>query len=76
MWQHKNGIFEGFSKQYHCNRLVYLEGYSEVQSAIAREKQIKGWTRAKKIALIEQQNPKWDDLSEAWGKPMKMHEER
>lgn len=67
VWQHKNGTFEGFTKKYKCNRLVYFERYDQVQSAIGREKQIKGWTRAKKIALIESMNPRWRDLSEHWG---------
>jgi putative endonuclease len=47
-------------------RLVYFEETGEVQAAIAREKQLKGWTRAKKLALIEQANPGWVDLSAAW----------
>jgi len=67
VWQHKNGTFEGFPKKYKCNRLVYFGRYDQVQSAIGREKQIKGWTRAKKIALIESMNPRWQDLSEHWG---------
>jgi putative endonuclease len=67
VWQHKNGTFEGFTKKYKCNRLVFFERYDQVQSAIGREKQIKGWTRAKKLALIESMNPRWQDLSEHWG---------
>jgi putative endonuclease len=70
--QHKEGRFEGYSKRYNCNRLVWFEKHSYVQNAIAREKQLKGWSRAKKIALIEQENPAWVDLSEGWGLPMKM----
>ncbi len=73
MEEHRNGVFEGFSKRYHCNRLVYLESWHYVQRAIAREKEIKGWLRAKKIALIESQNPTWADLSENWGKPIKLY---
>ena len=73
--KHKNGTYEGFSKRYKCNRLVWLERYGDPQGAIAREKQLKGWTRAKKIAAIERQNPAWVDLSEAWGKPMKLYGE-
>ena len=72
VWQHKNGVFEGYSKKYNCNRLVWFERYPFVQSAIAREKQLKGWSRAKKIALIERENPAWVDLSEEWGRPVKM----
>ena len=72
IWQHKNGEFEGYSKKYNCNRLVWFERCPFVQNAIAREKQLKGWTRVKKIALIERENPTWVDLSEEWGKPVKM----
>ena len=66
--QHKNGTYNGFSKKYHCHRLVYYESYDYIQAAIGREKQLKGWTRAKKIALIESINPRWKDLSEPWGR--------
>src|SRR6185437_3236637 len=52
--QHKRGEIEGFAAKYHCNRLVWYEGYDDVRKAIDREKQLKGWTRAKKIALIGQ----------------------
>jgi putative endonuclease len=75
VWQHKNGVFEGYSKKYNCNRLVWFERFPFVQDAIAREKQLKGWSRVKKIALIERENPAWVDLSEEWGKPVKMFEE-
>jgi len=66
--QHKDGTFEGYSKKYNCNRLVWFERHPYVNDAIAREKQLKGWSRKKKIALIESKNPTWDDLSENWGK--------
>ena len=72
MEQHKQGRFEGYSKKYNCNRLVWLERHPFVQDAIAREKQLKGWSRAKKTWLIERENPAWVDLSEEWGKPVKM----
>lgn len=68
--QHKAGKIEGFSKKYHCNRLVYYETYDNVHKAISREKQLKGWSRAKKIALIESKNPRWADLAENWGREM------
>jgi putative endonuclease len=68
--QHKAGEIEGFSKKYHCNRLVYYETYDNVLNAINREKQLKGWSRAKKIALIESKNPRWKDLAENWGREM------
>ena len=53
---------KGFTGRYHVDSLVYVEMTSDVNAAIAREKQIKGWTRTKKIALIERRNPKWIDL--------------
>ena len=68
--QHKRGEIEGFASKYHCDRLVYYERYQHVQKAIAREKQLKGWSRAKKIALIESRNPRWEDLAEKWGAEM------
>jgi putative endonuclease len=68
--QHKSGEIEGFASKYHCDRLVYYESFDEVNKAIGREKQLKGWTRAKKIALIESQNPRWADLAEKLGAPM------
>jgi putative endonuclease len=55
--QHKSGEIEGFASRYHCDRLVYYEGFDDVHRAIGREKQLKGWARAKKIALIESKNP-------------------
>ena len=67
---HKLENIEGFSKKYRCNRLVYFEEYTHVLSAIAREKQLKGWRRSKKITLIEKMNPHWLDLAEHWGKEM------
>jgi len=62
--EHKSGEFDGFASKYHCNRLVYLEGFDDVRNAIDREKQLKGWRREKKIALIEARNPRWQDLAE------------
>src|ERR1700728_1986782 len=69
--QHKQKLFEGFSADYNCNRLVYYERYESPSRAIAREKQLKGWSRAKKLALIKKMNPTWADLSEEWGQPIK-----
>jgi putative endonuclease len=66
--QHKYDSIEGFTKKYQVHRLVYYESYQEVQVAIAREKQVKRWRREKKIALIEKMNPRWQDLSENWGR--------
>ena len=66
IWQHKQKFIPGFTKKYNINKLVYYELTESITSAIAREKQIKGWVRVKKIALIESQNPEWKDLSENW----------
>ena len=66
VYEHKYNLIEGFTKKYNVTRLVYFEETGDVQSAIAREKEIKKWRRSKKIALIESLNPKWQDLSEEW----------
>jgi putative endonuclease len=58
--EHKRGEIEGFASKYHCDRLVYYEKFDDVHKAIGREKQLKGWRRARKIALIESVNPRWD----------------
>ena len=68
--EHKRGEVEGFAAKYHCDRLVYYEGSDDVHKAIGREKQLKGWRREKKIALIEATNPRWEDLAEKWGAQM------
>jgi putative endonuclease len=70
MKEHKGGEFEGFASKYHCDRLVYFESFDDVLIAIGREKQLKGWVRRKKIALIESVNPRWQDLAEKWGTRM------
>ena len=62
VWEHKNKAAEGFTKKYNINKLVYFEQTENIDSALAREKQLKGWTRKKKIALIEKENPEWRDL--------------
>ena len=66
--EHKTGALEGFTNKYKCHYLVHFERYDNVFHAIGREKQLKGWTRAKKIALIESSNPRWQDRSEHWGR--------
>ena len=66
VYEHKNKLIEGFTKKYNITKLAYYEMTNDVQSAIEREKQIKGWLRRKKIDLIEAMNPKWTDLSEEW----------
>ena len=65
--EHKRSLAVGFTKKYKVTRLVYYEATSDIQSAIRREKEIKGWLRRKKIALIASMNPYWRDLSEAFG---------
>ncbi len=66
VWEHKNHALAGFTDKYNVDRLVYFEAGASVIEAIAREKQIKGWRRSKKVALIESVNPTWRDLSEGW----------
>jgi len=64
IFQHRSGEIDGFTKKYKCNRLVYYEQYDDVYVAKRRERQLKGWRREKKIALIEKMNPRWEDLAE------------
>jgi putative endonuclease len=64
--EHRTGAYSGFTAAYRCHRLVWFEAYVTVTLAITREKQLKAWTRAKKIALIERDNPTWADLSWEW----------
>jgi len=61
-WQHREGVVAGFTKKYGCKRLVWFEFHATMEYAIAREKQLKGGSRAKKVALIESMNPDWRDL--------------
>ncbi len=72
VWQHKNHVHEGFTDRYNCDRLVYYERFTTPQAGINREKQLKGWKRIRKLALIVTQNPEWRDLSDDWGKPAKL----
>ena len=64
--EHRAGAANSFTSRYKIDRLIYFEETSDVRDAIAREKQIKGWTRKRKIELIVALNPKWRDLSEDW----------
>jgi putative endonuclease len=66
VFQHKEKLIEGFTKKYGIHRLLHFESFDDVHRAMARETQLKGWTRAKKIALIEKTNPRWKDLSADW----------
>jgi putative endonuclease len=68
--EHKHAEIEGFASKYGCDRLVYYESFDDVHKAIGREKQLKGWSRAKKIALIESKNLRWEDFAEKWGAQM------
>jgi putative endonuclease len=70
MLEHKSGEIEGFASKYHCHGLVYYESFDNILKAISREKQLKGWRRSKKIALIESFNPRWEDLAEHTGQQM------
>jgi len=63
-YEHKNRLVPGFTKIYGCKRLIYYETHESMENAITREKQIKSGSRDKKLALIENMNPKWDDLYE------------
>ena len=69
---HKAAEIKGFTQQYKVNRLVYFEVFQYVGNAIRREKEIKHWIRARRVALIERDNPTWDDLAADWGKPIEL----
>lgn len=66
VYEHKEKLIPGFTAKYNINKLIYYEIFNDINSAIAREKQLKGWLRKKKIDLIESINPEWKDLSEEW----------
>jgi len=62
IWQHREGVADGFTKKHDCKTLVFYEVFDRIEDAIAREKQLKAWQRDWKINLIERDNPHWDDL--------------
>ena len=64
--EHKQKLLDGFTKKYNIDMLAYYEETGDIEAAISREKQVKGWRRSKKIELIESMNPEWRDLSEGW----------
>ena len=64
IYEHKNKLVEGFTNRYNVYKLVYVEEYSDINDALAREKQLKRWVRSKKNALVETINPNWDDMGE------------
>ena len=66
LYEHKSGQINGFTQKYHIHKLVYFEKYTEINYAIAREKQLKNWVRSKKNRLIETQNPSWNDWGETF----------
>ena len=66
LYEHRNHLVDGFTKKYNVHKLVYYEYTNDVYSALEREKQLKGWTRAKKNALVAKANPTWKDLSLEW----------
>ncbi|HZZ16207.1 MAG TPA: GIY-YIG nuclease family protein [Candidatus Sulfotelmatobacter sp.] len=66
VWQHKGKLIPGFTSRYNLTQLIYYECFFYPDAAIAREKEIKGWRRSKKINLIESMNPHWHDLAETW----------
>ncbi len=68
--QQKTKEVQGFASQYGCDRLVHIEEFAHISSAIDRERELKGWRRSKKISLIEANNPDWQDLAANWGKRM------
>lgn len=68
IYQHKNALVEGFTKKYNVDKLVYFETHEDIKVAIAREKQLKGWSRKKKVFLIEKENKAWRDLAFDWNK--------
>jgi putative endonuclease len=66
VWQHKRKVNPGFTSRYNLTRLVYYEAFAYPDAAIAREKEIKGWRREKRLRLIHAMNPQWPDLAERW----------
>ena len=72
--EHKAGRADSFTRRYRIHRLVYYERFQYINNAVARETELKGWLRARKIALIESTNPVWADLSEEFGTAIKFEE--
>ncbi len=66
IYEHRNKLIPGFTSKYNVHKLVYFEETNDINAALAREKEIKGWRREKKNRLVEQTNPSWADLSEGW----------
>ena len=70
VYEHRHKLIDGFTKRYNVSKLVYYESTNDIRSAIAREKQIKGWLRSKKVALVESMNPQWKDLADGVEEPV------
>ena len=66
VWEHRSGAVAGFTRRYGVDKLVHYEACVDPAGAISREKQIKGWARVKKVAMIESLNPTWNDLAKPW----------
>lgn len=66
IYQHKTKVYKGFASRYNCEKLIYFEAFNTISEAIEREKQIKKYKRIKKIALVDKDNPEWNDLSDGW----------
>ena len=73
--EHKAGLIPGFTQKYNCKKLVYFEPFSDIEQAIAREKQLKGWVRKKKDALIDSVNPNRNDLAADWNEDSSLRSE-
>jgi len=73
VWQHRTEALDGFTKRYGLKALVYFAEFRDIKQAIAREKEIKGWLRVKKAALIRQENPLWKDLAADWYQEPLLH---
>ena len=69
--EHKQKLLPGFTSNYNLTRLAHFEVFEDVRNAIDREKKIKAWSRAKRVALIESKNPKWNDLTREWNQPQR-----
>ena len=66
VYQHKNSVYAGHTAKYNIDRLVYFEEFGTPREGICREKELKTWFRSRKVELIEEKNPVWEDLSEGW----------
>ncbi|MDY0872592.1 GIY-YIG nuclease family protein [Dongia rigui] len=64
IWEHREGVVEGFTSRYKLHQLVHAEFHDDIRGAIQREKNIKGWSRGWKLDLIEKENPNWEDIFE------------